>query len=80
MPILAPHILPMGRADLSKKTAKLAGAELFGLSSCSVKWGELLAKHLIVDTLTCTGGQYLNQSELDCLTGKLLGDINANCC
>lgn len=68
------------RNQLSKKVAKLAGNELFGFKTCDVTWGELFAKHLIIDMIECTGAEHLNQAQADCLVGKLSEDLTVNCC
>ena len=68
------------KAKLSQQTSALAGAEVFGLNSCGAEWGELFAKYSILYMLECSGGIYLNNSQRDCLIGKLREDLTVNCC
>lgn len=73
-------IMEAVKADLSRKVASLAGAEVFGLSPCGAEWGELFAKYSVLYMFECTEGIYLNNSEIDCLLGKLREDLTVNCC
>lgn len=80
MPVIDETALFYAKNKMSQQAAKLAGDEVFGFKSCDVSWGELIAKHLIIDMIECTGADSLNQSEVDCLIGKASEDLTVNCC
>lgn len=80
MPVVDTTAIFYSKNKSSEQVAKLAGNEVFGFKSCDVSWGEQIAKHLIIDMIECTGATNLNQSEVDCLIGKVTEDLTVNCC
>lgn len=65
---------------LGTDAATYAKNTLFGLSPCGITLGSLLAKEIIIQTYECSGFQYLNTEQKDCLLGKLTADLTSNCC
>jgi hypothetical protein len=69
------------KTTLSKDVAKLAAGDVYGLNICDKTWGAAYAKQLIIDALECDAvEEALNQSEVNCLQGKLSEDLVSNCC
>ena len=66
--------------DLAKGVTELAQAETYGLKNCKRTWGSMLAQDLIIEVLECTERCTLNQSEVDCLQGKMSENLGINCC
>lgn len=78
--ILDTQLIDISRYNLSKQVAKTAAADVYGLRNCDKTWGEVIAKQLIFDVFDCTAFETLNQSEADCLVGKLAEDLVVNNC
>jgi len=72
-------LIEASEAAIAKKVAKLANAEVFGFSDCGEKWGDVIAKSLIVDALLCSEVEVLNQVQVNCLQGKLSEDLTLSC-
>lgn len=74
------NIINIAKFDLAEKVERIAPLELYGMDKCDIRWGELIAKRLIINMFECTGGETLIQSEVDCLLGKLSENLAVNCC
>lgn len=79
------NITNAGRIEYAKNKqgsdiASYAKSELFGLSPCGVSLSALLIKQAIIDVYECSGLQYLNTEQQDCLIGKVTADLTSNCC
>ncbi len=70
----------MAKNRIGTDAATYSKNKLFGLKPCGVNLGSLLAKHLIIDAYECTGFEYLNTEQKDCVVGKLTADLTSNCC
>lgn len=68
------------KKDLAIGVSEIAQAETFGLKNCKRKWGALWCQSLILEVLECTSGCELNQTEVDCLQGKMSENLTPNCC
>jgi hypothetical protein len=78
--IIDDTVVDLSRYKLSQQIGKTAAAELYGLRNCGKEWGEIIAKHLILNAYDCTGFETLNQSEANCLIGKAAEDLAVNNC
>ena len=65
---------------LGSDIANLARTDVFGIKPCGISWSAALVKQTIIDVYECSGLQYLNTEQKDCLLGKLTEDLTANCC
>lgn len=60
--------------------AGLAETDLYGLKNCKETWGNAMRKLLIFGLFDCDGINTLNNTEVDCLKGKLSENLTINCC
>lgn len=78
--VIDPVQLEIARRKNAGDVADIAGTDVYGLKNCRTSWGAVIAKSLIFNVLDCTGGETLNQVEVDCLMGKLSENLAVNCC
>ena len=79
MPLLTDIEIKLAQADISKNLHKLAKKDIFGRKT-KIRWDDVFCKYFIIDMLECTGGQHLDDCDLDCLKGKLSFGLKNNCC
>ena len=65
---------------LGSDIASYAKSDLIGINPCGVSLSSLLVKKSIIDVYECSGFQYLNTEQKDCLLGRLTADLTSNCC
>lgn len=79
------EVTDAGRIEYAKNKlggdiANLARTTLIGIKPCGVSWSAALVKQTIIDVYECSGFQYLNTEQKECLLGKLTEDLTTNCC
>ncbi len=60
--------------------ACLSKEEVYGINCCKTSWGAVMANFAIRRMFECSGVETLNQTEVDCLIGKLSENLALNCC
>ena len=69
----------LAESKISKDVSQLSKKEVFGLGK-KANWSDVLCKYLIIDMFNCSGGDNLDQCDIDCLNGKLSTGLTNNCC